>query len=165
MLELISDLRDQLGLDSSVLRDASCVGDEAAAEPEAEAVEPVEEDGEDGEEEEDADADAVAAQRVWLRCLCMASYLLEHVRSDRGGQLQALLESVMLPAMIGQTDATVRNNALLAMGQCCMFEEATAKKCAPSTHPSTPSARAQLCLVVARRRCGGGAVPCPCPCV
>jgi condensin complex subunit 3 len=67
-------------------------------------------------------------ERTWMRCLSMASYLLEHTQKKlNNGELQGLEESLLLPA-VQHRESQIRDRGVLALGQYCLLDKDVAQR-------------------------------------
>ena len=72
--------------------------------------------------------DEVAVEDTWLRCLAMASFLLENTQKKlSNGELQGLEESLLLPA-IQHRESQIRDRGVMALGQYCLLDKSVAGK-------------------------------------
>ena len=75
-----------------------------------------------------ADDEADSMERIWLRCLDMASFLLKCTqKSMKSGEVEGLEDTLLLPA-VQHLDAVVRDRGVLALGQYCLLHKDVAAR-------------------------------------
>eukprot|EP01050_Picozoa_sp_SAG11_P019285 SAG11_NODE_3047_length_2733_cov_2.293850_1_plen_814_part_10 len=69
-----------------------------------------------------------SVERTWLRCLAMASFLLESTQKKlSNGELQGLERSLLLPA-VQHREPQIRDRGVMALGQYCLLDKSVAQR-------------------------------------